>query len=482
MQTVTFQCGRCGKLIAVGVVYLGRQVRCPHCQKVVLAQAPATAHSGQPVSTERATLEPASAVPVSSPPDSSAPAGVATTADSVQSADSSTTILPQPGMPAYRRAFEPEPVLSGPAEPEDSLPRPGPAAELPPLVPAFPVLESPPIAREVADEPNSAVAGAIEPPGPNGPVTETYPGPGTSEPGALAFGETPALTADPGEDLGTLFAGGRPLPARSGVSIWLVLPLVSYSILATVLLVILWNRLQTREVHPLIAFLPDAEGDAPGVIRKPKAVTEARKRRLNAEPLPDDLKLRLGQTRTVGMLAITPQRVAWQQVGVGEDSAGPVKLNGPSLVLHLRLENMSTDETFQPLDRFFDRKWQDGKATAPPLTLLEAGPKLRFYGGPAEWRPRSHARNINAPPEFIYLMGGEHPVADPIDRPLGAGETSEVFVCTDGNDPRTTELARYRGEFLWRVHVRRGLVRVLDREVPAAAVVGVVFSDRDVGS
>src|SRR5262249_22696513 len=41
MQTVTFQCGRCGKLIAVEVEYLGRQVRCPHCQSVVLTRSPA---------------------------------------------------------------------------------------------------------------------------------------------------------------------------------------------------------------------------------------------------------------------------------------------------------------------------------------------------------------------------------------------------------------------------------------------------------
>jgi hypothetical protein len=266
------------------------------------------------------------------------------------------------------------------------------------------------------------------------------------------------------------------------VSIWLVLPLISYAVLATGLLVTLWNRLQTKETHPLIAFLPDAEGDAPGVIRKPKAVNEARKRRLNSEPIPDELKMHLGQTRTVGALAITPQRVAWEQIGVGSGSAAPVRLNGPSLVLHLRLENVSADETFQPLDRYFDRKWRDGSSTPPPLTFLDAGPGRQFYGGPAEWRPRPSARNIGALPEFIYLMGQNQEIEDPIDRPLAAGESTQVFVCTDGNDPRTAELAGYRGNFLWRVHLRRGLVRVLGRDVPAAAVVGVLFSDREVGS
>jgi hypothetical protein len=54
-------------------------------------------------------------------------------------------------------------------------------------------------------------------------------------------------------------------------------------------------------------------------------------------------------------------------------------------------------------------------------------------------------------------------------------------VCTDGNDPRANELIRHRGDFFWRVEVRRGLVRVRDRDVPAAAVIGVAFTDRDVG-
>jgi hypothetical protein len=157
-------------------------------------------------------------------------------------------------------------------------------------------------------------------------------------------------------------------------------------------------------------------------------------------------------------------------------------------VLRLRLENVSEDETFQPLDRYFDRKWrEDNSPGAPPLTLLEAGSGRRFFGGPAAWRPRrSSPRNNDAPAEFIYLMSGDKPVENPVDRPLGPGESSQAFVCTDGDDPRAGELANYQGNFLWRVQVRRGLVRVRGRdgrehEVPAAAVVGVVFSGKDVG-
>ena len=37
MQTVNFQCGHCGKLLAVQRQHLGQQVRCPSCQQIVVA-------------------------------------------------------------------------------------------------------------------------------------------------------------------------------------------------------------------------------------------------------------------------------------------------------------------------------------------------------------------------------------------------------------------------------------------------------------
>ena len=40
MQTVNFQCGHCRNLMAVGTDFLGQQVRCPHCQQVVIAPPP----------------------------------------------------------------------------------------------------------------------------------------------------------------------------------------------------------------------------------------------------------------------------------------------------------------------------------------------------------------------------------------------------------------------------------------------------------
>src|SRR6476646_5898392 len=40
METVNFQCGHCSQVLAVSKEHLGQQVRCPHCQQVVVAPLP----------------------------------------------------------------------------------------------------------------------------------------------------------------------------------------------------------------------------------------------------------------------------------------------------------------------------------------------------------------------------------------------------------------------------------------------------------
>jgi hypothetical protein len=58
----------------------------------------------------------------------------------------------------------------------------------------------------------------------------------------------------------------------------------------------------------------------------------------------------------------------------------------------------------------------------------------------------------------------------------------ETFVSTDGRDPRLEEqLKTYHGPLLYRVHLRRGLVkRAKGDEVPATAVIGVHFTTEDI--
>src|SRR5438552_1814086 len=40
METVNFQCGHCRQVLAVSKEHLGQEVRCPHCQEVVVAPPP----------------------------------------------------------------------------------------------------------------------------------------------------------------------------------------------------------------------------------------------------------------------------------------------------------------------------------------------------------------------------------------------------------------------------------------------------------
>jgi DNA-directed RNA polymerase subunit RPC12/RpoP len=480
MQTVTFRCGRCTSLIAVEEERLGRQVRCPYCHGVVLPQLPAEAGASGPVAIPSTEAESASSLPSTDPVPDAFPTTTQPVSESAVAASAATVVA---GDEVSRDEFAP-PAVSSAELSNESLPLLSIADEglFPPMntatAPGVPSMfdAADPFPFAGADSAHSESTAA---PLPGDTVREAQV---AITPGSNDVLESPFL-ANVSESSASMPRGERrPGRVRSGVSIWLVLPLVSYSVLATILVVVLWNRLQAVEVHPLIAFLPDAEGDAPGVIRKPKAVNEARKRRLIGDPLPEGLKMRLGQTRVIGSLAVTAQRVTREQAGTGTGLAEPEKLKELSLVLHLHLQNVSTDESFQPLDRYFDRKWREGSPGAPPLTLLEAGKGQRFYGGPAEWRPRhTLQRNNDAAAEFIYLLGSDKPIEDPIDHTLDPGETADVFVCTDGNDPRSDELVHRTGEFLWRVHVRRGLVRVRGQDIPAAAVLGVAFNDREIG-
>src|SRR5260370_40980448 len=83
METLTFQCGHCNKLMAVGTEYLGRQVRCPHCQQVVIAPTQPAPTSPLPEAAQEEdplAANPAAESPFAVAPDASAGARPATTA------------------------------------------------------------------------------------------------------------------------------------------------------------------------------------------------------------------------------------------------------------------------------------------------------------------------------------------------------------------------------------------------------------------
>jgi hypothetical protein len=211
--------------------------------------------------------------------------------------------------------------------------------------------------------------------------------------------------------------------------------------------------------------------------------------------LPDNLIVPLGQTLELGDLEVTPLRVERRKIKIlteGFEKPEPSRFDG--LVLVLRLKNVSKQWAYVPLDNYFDRKWNPGEAGgSPPLTQLEAGPQ-RFYGGPVTWVPLIRTSK-NTPPRREWVEGSRRVDARGVAQPLQPGQAEEFFVCTDAFDPdKAPAIARYlfgvdennqaverayQGNFLWRVHLRRGVIDWKGRPKPATAVIGVTFTDRD---
>lgn len=278
-------------------------------------------------------------------------------------------------------------------------------------------------------------------------------------------------------------ASARTVKRTEAKAPWFLLlvfcPLLLYSIVISIFAFFIYRdvqRLQERIRNPFET-MPDV-GDDPGVRKGKKAslLTDRYKPELARLPLPESLCTTLGKPLRVGDLQVTPNRVERKRVSVIVEAAKPEPCKHDSLVLYLNFRNLSAEYAFAPLDNYFDRYWRPGSDLIPPLTLLEVGDK-RYYGGPAHWYPRGDPSNRR---EWIK---GRRDQADL----LQPGEEKEMFVCTDGDDDNAAAVLfgeqpgeEYHGPFLWRVRVRRGLMRFQDKDYPATAVIGVRFTESDI--
>jgi hypothetical protein len=452
METVNFQCGHCGNLMAVGTDHLGQQVRCPHCQQVVVAPPHAPA--------------PAAAAP--------APAPAETTFQPTVPQDHEDIFAP----PAPTDDLFGAPRLPKLELPPPNGPLPDPAATLSDATLPFVSRAAPP-----PDEATLPVAPAPPGPGWMEPTVAEAPAGAAGAPPATAPPEAGGAPAAPaaGQDLAAAIP--RAVRRPSGGGGWFVplvfFPLLLYAVLATVTAAWFWRELNKPHDSPFDA-LPDVDGDDPGVKKVKTGLRLNYDRKLTTDPLPAHLRVALGQTLRVGDLEVTPERVEHRRVAVVTEGFNPEPCPGDSLVLHLRLRNRAAEYAFTPLDDYFDRCWRP-PAGLPPLTLLEAGGQ-RFYGGPAHWRPRG----ARQPREWVQSRhtGGE--------AGLRPGAELDSFVCTDGGDPAAVltlfgedlegqrRQAPYKGTLLWRVQVRRGLYEWKGRRVPATAVIGVEFTSEQV--
>ncbi len=465
MQTIHFQCGHCGKLMGVVSEFIGQQVRCPHCQQVVIAPPPPTEAAPPPPSLGETIIH--------------VPTPAADIDDIFSPPAPSDDLFGHTEPP---RIEMPPLDLLAPTLADSSVrpPEPLPEPTVTSTVPLWPPDAAPP--SPFRDDGTAILPSASsDAPWMTGTITEALPP------------SPPATPAEP-ESLGGPSAPSAPRPLRhaeSGTPWFLILvfsPLLLYSIVITIFAVLLYRheRELEQKLHNRFEMMPD-EGDNPGV-QKGKKVSRVYHydSKFATAPLPPHLITALdkkrGESIRIGELQVTPTRVERQRVSVFVEGAErPEPCTGDSLVLYLSMKNLSSEYAFAPLDNYFDRYWKAGMD--PPLTQLQAGDH-RFYGGPAKWLPRGTKK------ERREWVQGRKPFEPELLQP---GEEKEFFVCTDGQDPRAVltlfgenrgEKVKepYHGTLFWRVRVRRGLMKIEDKEYSTTAVIGVKFTDKDIQS
>jgi hypothetical protein len=439
MQTINFQCGHCRKIMGVQAAYLGKQVRCPHCQQVVLAptQAPA------PVPAPAAASAPA---PGSSAAGAKAPGGSSDEHDSIFGEQIDEDLF---GSPPKSKVELPEP------------PRPTPPLQLEPTVFQVPGLS-----------PAAASGGAGPAPGPALPpvtsVSATLPEPPTTD--------LPSAPPDGNNEVGAIQVKAKVQPQSNILVTSLLIVLIPYSILVTIIALILYFN-QQRAVHPL-EMLPDL-GNPPA-----KRVGQAAPPVLNLSSyvrykadavLPPHLLTVLGQPIRVGDLEVTPvsveQKRVWYKWRTGMYK--PELSEFETLVLNLNLKNVSKDIEFRPMDLAYDYLWKEEKnhpVSRLPYTHLELSTGKR-YCGPFQWKPG--ARSQQGSDEYVDGQE-EH------NRTLQPGEEMKTVLVLDDKDQVPGALRNYRGKLLWRVQVRRGLVNFKDRDYSVTAVIGVQFEKDEI--
>ena len=450
MQTVNFRCGHCNNLMAVGQEFLGQQVRCPHCQNVVLAPASAPAPAPVPAAPEPEDLFPR----------------LRENEDIFSSSTQATdSLFDEPARPLLEMPESPE-------RPPD--PMPVSALFLEPTLAAAPAPHEEPA-------PSSPFSAGLE-------SFQQSPASALTDTGTAAW-MSPSENGQAPSDEGPSFADPKkarePRPVKINWFIPLVfIPLLLYAVLATVAVAFLYLRMASAP-PTMFDQMPDMQGDTPGT-QPAKAQSKVFNidQKMATRPLPEHLKVALGSTIVIGDLEVTPTKLERNHFRTfSEDSEQPEPTTYEALKLHLRLKNLAKEYAFTPLDNFFDRKWSPG-AGATPLTLLQAG-STTFFGGPANWFPLNRDKSKGTKREWLEGRAN-------VDRDgLAPGETVETFVCTDGGNPALQLLLfgldedgqpkqkPYSGNLLWRVQLRRGLVTYKGRRLPATSVIGVEFSSAD---
>lgn len=234
---------------------------------------------------------------------------------------------------------------------------------------------------------------------------------------------------------------------RLPVSLWLTALLVPYAIVATIGIAYLFQqRLRQKQPH-ILESIPDQglyedflDGRRHEVIQ---SVDKAGEKVSNTkiippgEPIGQEIPaLKLGETRRIGQLEITPQSISKQPLlyvlrGGKSDVSGE-----EALVLKLLVKNVGS-VIFRPDDETFNRAFAND-SKSPVYTYLEVG-NDRYYGAIAD---PIHERL--AFPTSVSLLPGEKDIITVVAVRSGDGKKQIVNAIKPGE------------QYLWRVHLRRG--------------------------
>lgn len=269
------------------------------------------------------------------------------------------------------------------------------------------------------------------------------------------------------------------VPRRRGIpgSLWLLAVLIPYAVVATLAVIYLLQQQHQGQKQPhVLESIPDQglyedflEGRRREAVpplsqagEKPPAVKVIPAN----EPMPPEVPpVKLGETRRVGDLAVTPLEVTRETLRYDYRNGQRQVLGEDALVLKLQVKNEGK-LIFRPDDETFNRAHLDD-SRAPVYTYLQAGPQ-RFYGAVAQ----PAQERVSFPP-CGSLLPGETGTIHVIALNSGDGKTAAVSALSGP------------GPFLWRVQLRRGKEEVTmtsgrKRSVWVTAMVGIAFGPEEV--
>ena len=432
--------------MAVGTNLLARNVRCPHCKQVV--RAPAAA--GEP--------------PAPAPAPAPAPPPITPTFN-----------VPKP--------TEHHESIFGDLHEEDLF---GTEHAKPTVPPEEPTRPRSPMEETVQIPLPEPVYAPLPMPLPQNAETLTFEAP---NPLGSDFASIPSDSQEqrpsqptpppPSEDRPVY--RGRPIQNESPGTPAFAWILLAYSVVITIaggFFAFQYFTGDTKVEHPYKAM--------PDVLRQ---YDPAKKTQVSFNGLPDpkldipaDLFVKLGDEITIGDLLVQPKSIERQKlVATTKYVSDPDKSRrvGESLVMTLRVKNLSSDTTFHPNDPAFQRAIDTNQAMAP-YTALQIHRTL--YHGTFRWPP-----DTGTTEEFFDGQEADR-------EPLKPGAERDTWVTvapagvrTSGSLSllRTLDDQKPEQAMLWRVQLRRGIMKMIsdsgqEMDVSTTCVIGVGFKKEQI--